>query len=267
MASFLGRLFTQHLFSLRGAKEYQRGIARRYAEQSERWAEHLHRSQKEVQDFVAKYQPHVLYVLGSGWLLDLPMDYLLQNVPDLHLVDIAHPRPIVARYKKQPSVTFDTLDLTGGLVQLLEQTPREHCDPRQLLADIQAITPPSFYNQRSASVISLNLLSQLPYPLLNDENASLLGDYLEVACASLQKSHIEWMRAFKHALMIFDFEEVRNMPHYASPELVPTVYTPLPTLQEKKGWIWLFDCNGSYIHNMTTHLRVAAGELETNLPA
>ena len=114
-------------------------------------------------------------------------------------------------------------------------------------------------------MISLNLLSQLPYPLLNDDNASLLGDYLEVACASLQQSHIEWMRAFKHALIIFDFEEVRNMPHYESPELVPTVYAPFPALLQKKEWIWLFDCNGSYIHNMTTHLRVAAGELESTL--
>jgi len=265
MANFLERLFTSHLFSMRGAREYQRGIARRYAEQAERWAEHLHRSQKEVQDFVAKYKPNVLYILGSGWLLDLPMDYLLQHVPELHLVDIAHPRPIVARYKKQSSVLFETLDITGGLLQLLENTPRENCDPRELLTHIQAIETPSFYNQRSASVISLNLLSQLPYPLLNDENAALLGDYLEVASASLQQKHIDWLRVFKHALIIFDFEEVRNMPHYESPELVPTVYAPFPTLLQKKEWIWLFDCNGSYIHNMTTHLRVAAGELESTL--
>lgn len=261
MASLFERLFIQHLFTMRDAKEYQRGIARRYAEQAERWAEHLHRSQKEVQEFVTRHKPRVLYILGSGWLLDLPMEYLLQNVPELHLVDIAHPRTIVARYKKHSSVIFDTLDLTGGLLTLLENTRRADVVPTDLLSRILAISSPSFYNQRSASVISLNLLSQLPYPLLNDDTASLLGDDIEQASASLQQKHIEWLHAFQHALMIFDFEEVRNMPHYEAPELVPTVYAPFPHLQNKKEWIWLFDCNGSYIHNMTTHLRVAAGEL------
>ena len=264
MANIFERIFTQHLFSMRKAREYQRGIARRYAEQADRWAEHLHRSQSEVKDFVNEYKPNVLYILGSGWLLDLPMDYLLQHVPELHLIDIAHPRTIVARYKKHPSVFFETIDLTGGLLRLLDSTSRENCVPNELLSRIRELEPPSFYNQRSSSVISLNVLSQLSYPLLNDENASLLGDLLEESCAILQLKHIEWLRAFKHALMIFDYEEVRNMPHYETPELVPTVYAPFPSLAHKKEWIWLFDCNGSYIHNMTTHLRVVAGELSPN---
>lgn len=261
MSNFFQRLFTSYLFSSSAAKEYQRGIARRYAEQSDRWAEHLHRSQAKVQDFVERHHPNSLYVLGSGWLLDLPIDFLISTVPDLHLIDIAHPRSILARYKKVSNIHFENLDLTGGLMAILQNMPREHCDLQQLLPNLRSLKPPTFYNQKSASVISLNLLSQLPYPLLTDENASLLGDHLDEVCASLQHQHLAWLSTFKHALLIFDYEEVRNLPHYTTPELVPTVYTSFPNLLGREDWIWLFDCNGSYIHNMTTHLRVAAGEL------
>ena len=257
----LKRLFTRCLFSKHAARVYQRGIARRYADQAERWAEHLHRSQLVVQEFVNRHHPRVLYILGSGWLLDLPMDFLLQNVPELHLLDIAHPRSIYARYKKNPAVHFETVDVTGGLIDLLRNTPREGFQAQRFLDDISALTPPAIYNQRSAAVISLNLLSQLAYPLLSEANAALLGDDLDKVCAVIQQQHLDWLREFKNTLLIFDFEEVRNMPRYISPELIPTVYTPFPPLSYKQEWIWLFDCNGSYIPNMTTHLRVAAGEL------
>ena len=257
----LKRLFTRSLFSKHAARVYQRGIARRYADQAERWAEHLHRSQLVVQEFVNRHHPRVLYILGSGWLLDLPMDFLLQNVPELHLLDIAHPRSICARYKKNPAVHFETIDVTGGLIDLLRSTPREGFQTQRFLDDIRTLTPPALYNQRSAAVISLNLLSQLAYPLLSEANAALLGDDLDKVCAVIQQQHLDWLREFKNTLLIFDFEEVRNMPRYISPELIPTVYTPFPPLSHKQEWIWLFDCNGSYIPNMTTHLRVAAGEL------
>jgi len=189
------------------------------------------------------------------------MDFLLQNVPELHLLDIAHPRSIYARYKKNPAVHFETIDVTGGLIDLLRNTPREGFQAQRFLDDIRTLTPPALYNQRSAAVISLNLLSQLAYPLLSEANAALLGDDLDKVCAVIQQQHLDWLREFKNTLLIFDFEEVRNMPRYISPELIPTVYTPFPSLSHKQEWIWLFDCNGSYIPNMTTHLRVAAGEL------
>mgnify|MGYP001673813417 CR=1 FL=1 len=262
MVNILQRIFKPGLFSMSEARAYQRGIARRYTDQADRWREHLTRSQEEVRNFVTKHRPRVLYVLGSGWLLDLPIDYLIEHVPEIHFVDIAHPRTILSRYRKQRSLHFESLDLTGGLINLLGKISREHFDKKALIDAIAALRPPEFFNQRSASVISLNLLSQLPYPLLTDANAALLGDDLEVACAALQTQHLTWLRKFPHRLLIFDFEEVRNMPHYSAPELVPTIYTDFPVLHNRKDWIWLFDCNGSYIHNMTTHLRVAAGELE-----
>ncbi len=261
MTNFLRQFFVRHLFSMRAARAYQRGIARRYADQSERWAEHLHRSRLAVQEFVKRYHPRVLYILGSGWLLDVPMDFLLEKVDELHLVDMAHPRPIYSRYRKNQKVYFETVDITGGLIKSLQHTPREGFSPASLLGTIRALEPIQLGKQHGVAVISLNLLSQLAYPLLTDANAVLLGEDLEMAIGLLQQQHIDWLRSFKHSLLIFDFEEVRNMPRYTSPELVPTVYAPFPELQYKQEWVWLFDCNGSYIPNMTTHLRVVAGEL------
>jgi hypothetical protein len=96
----------------------------------------------------------------------VPMDLLLARFERIVLVDAVHLWPVRMRYALRRSVTFVTRDLTGALASLGTGETIARIDP---LADIAS-------DPRIDLVISANLLSQLPLPVVRAIDAGAISD-------------------------------------------------------------------------------------------
>ena len=69
----------------------QKGIMNRYLNQQGGWDSHLDNSKRFIERSAFLKNKRSVAVLGSGWLLDVPIDYIAQEFGEVYLVDIAHP--------------------------------------------------------------------------------------------------------------------------------------------------------------------------------
>ena len=59
-----------------GFKKDQNGIINRYLREKGSWKTHLSNTKKFITDFTKNKAKNSCVVLGSGWLLDVPIEYL-----------------------------------------------------------------------------------------------------------------------------------------------------------------------------------------------
>jgi hypothetical protein len=236
----------------------QEGIAMRYIREDENWNEHLANTKKFIVSVIKKVRPKVVTVLGSGWLLDIPLRKIISSGATVRLVDILHPPGIVRSLADEKSVTFYTEDITGGLPALaweLSESGRKH-DGSQILEAAAALE----YNTDSEQglILSINLLSQLhtlPFEYMVKKRV-LRQEYHDAFAAVIQEKHIGFLK--KHeAVLITDIEEIETnragVPHSSQ-----IIYCRLPAGHSRKEWTWEFDTEGSYRQGCTTEMRVAA---------
>lgn len=126
------------------------------------WAAHLERSRAAVVHAAAESNGGCVWVLGSGYALDVPMPALLAKFDRVCLIDAVQPLAMRKRWMDEPRVQLVEADLTGVNAALLD-VPRA-CSALQLrqllaqadpLAALTRLPAPDF-------VASVNLLSQLP---------------------------------------------------------------------------------------------------------
>jgi len=113
-------VFQQILKRLSAFRHYrndQSGIIKRYLTENENWNEHLVNSKNYILNALPSTQLESIAVLGSGWLLDVPVDELLKRTNFLVLYDIFHPNQIVNKYKNNSCVKFVKIDLTNNLIE------------------------------------------------------------------------------------------------------------------------------------------------------
>ena len=94
----------------------QQGIIRRYLREAENWDPHLDRCSNFILDTLKRPDLRSPGFLGSGWLLDIPLEELIKTCDRILLFDIVHPPQVVHRAKKMPSVTLVEADITGGWI-------------------------------------------------------------------------------------------------------------------------------------------------------
>ena len=104
----------------------QQGIMTRYLREAPQWKEHLDRSRAFIQStFPAGGHEGVkkgtLVVLGSGWLLDVPLDHLLNIFSKVYLVDIYHPPQIRKKMENRDNVILLEADISGGGIEQVWQ--------------------------------------------------------------------------------------------------------------------------------------------------
>ena len=243
-----------------GAQGYQRGVMRRYLREQEAWAGHIQNTEREVLRFAERTGAHSLVVLGSGWLIDFPMEALLAKGVGLTLCDIAHPPQVYARWKDDPRVQFVTIDVTGGLHALLQAPRRRTPSWQELVAECSQLSLPASLDF-SQAVVSLNLLSQLPYPVIDRYDGTMAPEGVSNIARVLQEAHLRLLERFAAALLITDVEE-RHTPFHTSgtPCRVPTVEVDLSAGAPLAEWEWRFDETGNYRPGYCVSLWVRAME-------
>jgi len=237
----------------------QSGIMRRMLREEGGWQSHLVKSREYIQQAVKDQQPKSIRILGSGWLLDVPMQFLLERCEKIILTDIVHPNQIINKYSGYKNVEFETIDITGGIVNLIYNQKKKDFDGNEFTQKISAIKPLVFSED---IIVSVNLLSQLSI-ILTDflrKKVKLTNNQAIAITEEIQKKHIEMLPANK-SVLIFDYEEEY---HDEDGKLIgskPTVYTTIPEGTDKRGWIWHFDTKMMYKEDCKTTLNVIAIKL------
>ena len=169
---------------------------------------------------------------------------------------------MVQQWKGVKGVEFQELDVTGGLLELLYSTRR--MEASAALDGIQGLSPTPKALDIGGAVVSLNLLSQLPYPLQEAELQFSNTDY-KLAASLLQQAHLRLLECFAQRLLITDVLEYHYAPNTQQPgepkRLIPTVYTSIPWATQPECWVWEFDHTGAYLADCWVNLAVKGGVL------
>ncbi|MDR2962031.1 MAG: hypothetical protein LBU90_00080 [Bacteroidales bacterium] len=240
-----------------GYRNDQEGILRRFLREEEGWRAHLEHSKQSIREFYAGKNYKSIAILGSGWLLDVPIDDLLRDFEHIYLVDISHPRQITHKYRHAHNLHFVECDLTGGWARHIYRCVYEK--KFYTSADVFDCTPQKLSLPQFDCVVSLNLLNQLDGLLLDAmEDCMVLTDSeIERFKTLVQTQHIQFLSNYKYCL-ISDCEQISISKIDNSREEKSLVFTPatLPPLRHE--WLWNFDSQGHYQSDTIVQFRVKA---------
>lgn len=166
-------------------------------------------------------------ILGSGPLIEIPIDKLLEMADKIILVDIVHPLKVQRRYRNHPKVKILEHDLTGVSEAMLSFTngPLPRPAPSPL--------------PEADFILSANCLSQLPHkPRQEAESAGIGAQELDRFCEEISAAHIAQIRSSgKPHLIIADFEtELRSRDGSLAEKSEP--FFNQSDLQIIKSWPW-----------------------------
>lgn len=241
-----------------GYSSDQEGIMQRYINEEGQWNSHLENSQNFIKKVVKAVGAESVAVLGSGWLLDVPIDYLNDCCTKIYLYDIRHPSQIVNRFKKNKKIEFVNMDITGGIIQyIFEQIKNKQFTQISNFpeAGFKPIEPIDL-------TISLNILNQLDiliveylrkFPKVTSEDILTLRK-------KVQLTHIKSLLTDKSCL-ISDYEEELYDRTGSLVRTSSLIFDSLPEGKKSEEWIWKFDNRMSYYQNRVTHFKVRAIQL------
>ena len=236
----------------------QEGIALRYIREDENWSKHLSNARKFIVSIIKKIKPKVVTVLGSGWLLDIPLREIISSGASVRLVDIVHPPGIVRSLAGDKAVTFSTSDITGGLISLVWNMSESGLKPGadQLLESVSML---DYHPDNDPGLIlSVNILSQLhtlPFEYLVKKRI-VEQEVHDAFAALVQEKHIAFLKKYE-AVLITDIEEIET-DRSGVPHSTLITHCRLPEGRQRKEWNWEFDTAGSYKQGFTTVMKVAA---------
>ncbi|MBN1988002.1 MAG: hypothetical protein JW783_01225 [Bacteroidales bacterium] len=252
---------TRYMLYRMGYYAGQAGIMRRFLGEEGSWHGHLSKTKQYILDTAISTRAKKVRILGSGWLLDIPINELVRSGVHVTLVDIAHPRQVMHRYSGNPLIAFETADVTGGAVQLAYAFATRANRSKgvfEFLGSLAQLSTPFTYC-KDELVVSANILSQ---------TSVLITDYLlskrairpadvEPIARLVQENHLNAVLLAGGAL-VADYEEEYFDDDGAQVGIKPTIYIPLRQGQMEQRWTWTFDTKETYSHGLKTNLNVAA---------
>jgi hypothetical protein len=239
----------------------QEGIINRYLRERESWGEHLGYTKSFIASSFQDLEADTVAVLGSGWLLDVPMDHLLSRFKRIILADIAHPRQIRHKYRERKELEFVECDLSGGAIGQVWQISKTACDKAgrlEMIKEIRLEAPTEL--DAADACISVNLLNQLDILLVEFMEASFSLQHEELSGfrKKLQAFHLEWLGR-KPGCLISDVREI-SRDKTGNETVIDNLYANLPEGIRKGKWTWNFDNSGSYRPGQQITMEVKAVE-------
>lgn len=239
-----------------GYRSIQDGIMRRFLREEGAWSSHLNNTRESILKLVEEKRPKSVRILGSGWLLDIPIQDLVKSCETIILVDILHPPQIVNRYSKFKNIIFEKRDITNGIVDICYAQKRNGFNFDGFINQLANIKTNDYDED---IVISVNLLSQLSIMLTDylSTKLKLTNDQIVTITEIIQQKHVESLPV-NRSLIITDFEE----EYYDEDDKLlgskPTIFIPIVTNSSRKEWSWNFDTKMFYKEDCKTKLRVVA---------
>jgi len=238
------------------------GILNRYYREDGGWNSHLQNTKEFILDSAKDKAKGTVVILGSGWLLDVPLQELASLFERVYLVDIVHSKQIKHKIAKLGNVQIVEYDISGGALEgvlnLVENKKTENSD---FLDEIKlknnnfGLSPeikPDF-------VVSVNILSQLDYFALAylRKRTTFSNESLTNFKKRIQTAHLSFLPKGKTCL-ITDFKEnIYNDKDIVVRENL-VLKVKFPDSQIQKRWKWHFDTHKSYYSDGNTYMNVLA---------
>lgn len=241
----------------------QEGIMNRYLRESSQWKKHLERTRNFIAGSFKDTRAESAAVLGSGWLLDVPLDDLLVRFRHIYLVDIHHPIQIRKKTASLSQVELIEEDLSGGIIEQVWDSASGPGSPLTQGPDpgqFNWITPLSRISPDV--LISVNLLNQLDILLCDYllKKKHFQQEGLAPFRTAIQSFHLEWISGKPGCLVTDIREEVMDKNGVKSSKTL--LYTRLPEGIRQDRWWWDFDTTGTYHAESRTRMEVQAREWE-----
>ncbi len=206
-------------------------ISARGRRQTTAWQPHLEQCRSLIVESASDAKRGgVAWVLGSGALLDIPLEVLAERFSRVFLVDTIHPlgcRYQLDNYPNVKKITADLTGLTGLLLRLKTGDP--------LPEPIFPILP----IPQADFIVSANLLAQLPLlPKSFLRRKRYSESALDVFCERILQSHLQFLHAQKSPVCLIT-ETTRHYKNVTSGITEST--TALHRLQlptPDKQWQW-----------------------------
>ena len=250
----------RHIIRRMGFVRDQEGIMNRYLREHSGWEVHLKRTRSFIETSFSQGSVGSVAILGSGWLLDVPLENLTRRFDRVFLADIHHPPQIRRKVRDLKQVELVTADLSGGAVHQLWELHRQkklHTNA-SWPGDI-TLEPPLAHLETDAYV-SVNLLNQLDIMLCDFLRRH---GYFKLAAPDgfrkmIQSFHLEWITR-KPGCLITDTTEF-NLDREGNESARGLLYTELPSGFRSEQWDWEFDTMKTYRPGNRTRMRVRAVE-------
>ncbi len=236
----------------------QEGLYRRYLNEEANWEDHITRCHKFIMSSIIKSSPEEVIVLGSGLLVEFPLDEVLKRVERVKLIDIIHPPYVKDLAAGNNKVELIEDDLTGGMIQEVWNFSKLKPKMRDLSALENGIKEYALPLKDKTLIVSLNVLSQLDILLSDYLIKKGMADDGELIPfrRKVHESHLNMLGKSDYVL-ITDYRETvigRNKQEVRK----DLVLTPLPHSMDEANWTWNFDNSGNYNRWGITKFDVAA---------
>jgi len=241
-----------------GYYDYQSGLIYRHLNQEGGWDTHLEKSRDYIMRMIAHFRPEKITVLGSGWLLDLPVAEIIEQTGNLTLVDIVHPPEVIKQAGAYKNVTLIEADVTGGLIEEVWNKAGGISLFKKQVKVNEIVIPEYKTNTVQGFVISLNLITQLESLLVDFLKKRIKATEEDYAAfrTEIQKKHLEFLMK-QRSVLITDYEEIFTS-RSGETKIVPTLLTQLPEGNFSEEWTWNFDLQGADNYNSTSLMKVIA---------
>lgn len=241
-----------------GYYNYQNGLIYRHLNQNMGWNTHLEHCREFILRAADIVKPSKISVLGSGWLMELPLAELSERVEKITLSDIVHPPEVKEQSARLGNVFLEESDLSGGLIAEVWSKAGHRTFLNKLKSPDSITIPEYFSAEDPGMVISLNLLTQLeilPEKLLRKKCSAGNTEFIRFK-QRVQESHLNFLKKYR-SVIISDVEEI-FLNADGSREVNNTLLAQLPESRLSESWIWDFDLANADFNLKKSQFRVKA---------
>lgn len=232
------------------------GLKCRYKRHPARWQPHLEKTRKFILSAVDKCRNHgKVVILGSGLLLDVPLDSLSATFREVALIDIVCLLEIRKRIERYDNVKFyqrDVTNIAGTLYQNALCGRRELPLATPVLPEI---------DKEVGLVISLNVLSQLmvvPRMYALKKLPGMDKDRIDTWCRQIIEEHYAFLTSLPcNVCLIADHRYSKHDCNGSITAQGSTLYGMSPPAPDD-SWAWDIAPIGEESRHYSKHLEVGA---------
>jgi hypothetical protein len=194
------------------------------------WQSHVDHCHGLIRAQLQEVKPQSVLILGSGILLEIPVEDLLKSCEKIYLVDLVHAPEVRKLARRHPQLELIEKDLSAllGLLKKGQAPFQPQSLPWGTLSswDLPAVD----------WVISANLLSQLP--LMISEALPMSAEVYKDFARRVRDQHVErLLKQGRRALLFADFE-TRYVDRSQNRIKTETYAVNLQSLKFMEEWTW-----------------------------
>lgn len=244
------------LVSLFDFASNSKDILNRYKREKKNWDIHLENTKQFIIDST-KEQSGTLMVLGSGRLLDLPIDKLSKQFNKIYLVDFIHSKETKRHVGKFENIELIAADITGGMLESAYKLKKNN---GQFFSYTNYFNKCNFTtNVNPDFVISLNSINQIDLILTDylKRKTDVSAKEIKQLRKNIQQKHLDFIKRFNHCLIASIEEEWYNDEDKLI-GIKPTVFVDFSEYKTQKKWLWKFDTSTTNYNDRKTYFNIIA---------